>query len=173
MKAPATAEFAPGVATASGSLQVTMSVDKEVAVKATFDAAQGEVSLHSADGKVFGKVSKASLGSIDSEGFVTTLGLTNAQLQKELQDQIDTVISLVNTNLTAGVVIPTIMGIDVSDVDIKFMKGYVELGMSLSPTSWTQIAEALSQWKKHLLAKKNSAPVSVWKLKKFASQKID
>jgi len=66
MKAPATAEFAPGVATASGSLQVTMSVDKEVAVKATFDAAQGEVSLHSADGKVFGKVSKASLGSIDS-----------------------------------------------------------------------------------------------------------
>lgn len=84
MKAPATAAFVPGVASASGSLQVTMSVNKEVAVKATFDQFQGEVSLHSADGKVFGKVSKASAGTIDSEGFVTTLGLTNVQLLKEL-----------------------------------------------------------------------------------------
>lgn len=147
MKAPATAAFLEGEMTASGSLQVTVTVDSEVAIKATFVDFAGAGGLHSQDGKIFGQITKSSAGTIDSTGFQTTLGLTAAQLQNELQTQIDTAITDLNLNLTAGVVIPTIMGIDVSDVEIKLMKGYGELGMSLSPTSWLQIAQIMGDWK--------------------------
>lgn len=58
--------------------------------------------------------------------------------------------------------IPTILGIDVSDVEISIQKGYGELGLSLSATSWAQIAQAMGEWKKQLLAKRNAAPESRW-----------
>lgn len=135
VKAPATAAFVGGAMSFSGSLQVTVTIDKEVALKASFDDFAGQFGLHSQDGKVFGKVTNASAGSIGT-GFQTTLGITSAQLLLEVQTEIDQAIAQLNQNLTTGVVIPTIMGIDVSDVEISIMKGYVELGMSLSPTSW-------------------------------------
>lgn len=117
-------------------------------------------------------MAKATAGAIGA-GFKTTLGVTAAQLLQEVQSQIDQAVANLNQQLASGIVIPSIMGIDVSDVEIRFLTGYAELGMSLSPTSWTQIAEVLSAWKQHLLLKKNSAPASYWYLKKYAAKKID
>jgi len=41
-----------------------------------------------------------------------------------------------NKDLAAGLVIPTIMGIDVSDLDLDFYDGYLEFGISVSPSFW-------------------------------------
>jgi len=38
--------------------------------------------------------------------------------------------------LAAGIVIPTVMGIDVSDLDLKFFDGYLEFGISVSAAFW-------------------------------------
>jgi len=169
--APA-AQFVPGAMAFSGSVRVTATVDGEVAVQAAFDNADGKFGLHSDSGKIFGKVTEASAGTVEAD-FKTTLGITAAQLQKEVQDQIDSGVAELNIELADGVEIPTIMGIDVSDVQVDFFTGYMELGASLSPKSWTQIAAAMSAWKQRLLAKRNAVPVSHWYLKDFVDRKTD
>lgn len=152
---------------------MTMSVGSEVALLASFEDFSGEGDVYSKSGKVFGST-KVSAGSIGSE-FKTTLGFKSGQeFMTFFQGQIDMYIGQLNQNLTAGVVIPTIMGIDVSDVEISILEGYAELGLSLSPTSWTQIAQAMGELKEYIIAKKiadyfakqaPAAPVSEWKLK--------
>jgi hypothetical protein len=172
VSSPASAEFVPGAMAFTGSLRVTVTVEEEVAVQASFEDFLGKFGLHSETGKIFGQVQNASAGTIGTD-FKTTLGITAAQLLQSVQESIDSAIALLNAELAAGIVVPSIMGIDVSDVAIEFFTGYAELGVSLSPKSWTQIAEAMSAWKQRRLAKKNSAPVSHWDLKKFVDKKID
>jgi len=159
VEAPATADFVAGAMKFTGSLQVTLTVDGETALKASFDKADGQFGLHSDSGKIFGKVTEASSGTVGAD-FQTTLGITAAQLQSEIQNYVDTTVSALNIELADGVVIPSIMGIDVSDVAIDFFAGYMELGCSLSPQSWIQIVQAMGAWKQSILARRNSAPAS-------------
>jgi hypothetical protein len=151
VSAPASGHFHKGSAEFSASLEVTMTIDSETALQATFDGINGDFGIHSSSGKVFGHVTNASVGTM-GKAFTTTLGITADQFHSRLQDTVDEGVTELNEMLQNGVVIPSIMGIDVSDVEISMMEGYLELGMSLSPTSWTQIAAAMSSWKAYLLS---------------------
>lgn len=146
VSAPASGHFHKGSAEFSASLEVTMTIDSQTALQATFDGINGDFGIHSSSGKVFGHVTNASVGTL-GKSFTTTLGITADQLKSRLQDTVDEGVTELNEMLQNGVVIPSIFGIDVSDVEINMMEGYLELGMSLSPTSWTQIAAAMSTWK--------------------------
>jgi hypothetical protein len=63
----------------TGSLEITCTINKEVAILASFEDAGAEAVISSTAGKVFGNVGKATAGTIGA-GFQTTLGLTSAQL---------------------------------------------------------------------------------------------
>jgi hypothetical protein len=84
----AKAEFTKAGASIDGSLLVSISVGGETAVSAEFDGINGAADIDSHDGKVFGDISKASLGSISK--FTTSLGLTKAALLSSLQGKLDT-----------------------------------------------------------------------------------
>lgn len=53
-----------------------------------------------------------------------------------LQTTVDTYVAQANDLLAAGIVIPTIEGIDVSDVELDFFDGYLSFGASVSPAFW-------------------------------------
>lgn len=164
--APAAGHFHKGTADFNANLQVTMTINNEKAIFGTFNGIAGNFSIHSASGKVFGNVAAATVGTIAD--FTTTLGVTAEAFQKSLQDQVTQYVGELNKLLEAGVVIPSIMGVDVSDVEIDMEEGYLVLGVSLSPTSWHQIAAYLSSWKQYLLAEKKQ-----WHLKKYVDTKMD
>lgn len=124
-----------------GSLAVTVTIDNEAAIYAEFDSISGFASINSKSGAIFGSISKSSLGTILASSFKTTLGLTSDALLKELQDQVDTGVSTANELLKTGIVIPKILGIDVSDVEIDFFQGYMELGMTVSESFWTGVKQ--------------------------------
>lgn len=134
----------------TGSLEITATIDKEVAIQASFEDAQAQATIHSENGSVFGNVGTAKAGTLGS-GFKTTLGITGAALMTEVQSAIDTNIAKLNALLKAGVVIPKIAGIDVGNVEINFLKEYMELGISLSPSVWQHFANALGKWKQYRL----------------------
>jgi hypothetical protein len=74
-QAAAKAEFSKTGAAIDGSLLVSFFVGGDHAISAEFDNLSGAADINSHDGKVFGDVSKASLGSISN--FFTSLdGLT-------------------------------------------------------------------------------------------------
>lgn len=125
-----------------GGLAVTVTIDNEEAIYAEFDSISGFASINSHSGAIYGSISKSSLGTILASSFKTTLGLTADALLKELQDQVDAGISTLNADLKAGVVIPKIFGIDVSDVEINFFQGYLALGMTVSESFWTGVRQA-------------------------------
>ena len=129
-----------------------MIVKGETALKTTFTKANFLASLHSENGKVFGKISSNDIGSL--EDFETSLGFTAQQLQDRLQSELDDVIQTANAELAAGLVIPKILGIDVSDVEINFFDGYLALGLTASQTFWSQVGGRMSVMKQHLLAMK-------------------
>jgi len=125
-----------------GSLAVTVTIDNEEAIMAEFDSISGLGSLNSKSGAIFGSISKSSLGTILASSFKNTLGLTADALLKDLQDQVDAGVSTANADLKTGIVIPKILGIDVSDVEIDFFQGYMELGMTVSESFWTGVRQA-------------------------------
>lgn len=125
-----------------GSLAVTVTIDNEEAIMAEFDSISGLGSLNSKSGAIFGSISKSSLGTILASSFKSTLGLTADALLKDLQDQVDAGVSTANADLKTGIVIPKILGIDVSDVEIDFFQGYMELGMTVSESFWTGVRQA-------------------------------
>jgi len=84
------AQFAANGATLDTSLLVTMSVDGEVAVKASFLDAQGLSNIHSQAGKVFGNIG-FNLGTIGN--FQTSLGISQAQFTNELNTFVTTTVN--------------------------------------------------------------------------------
>jgi len=75
--------FSPAGQYLNGSASIKMIVQGETALKGTFNSANFNASLHSENGKVFGKISSNFIGSL--EDFETTLGFTAEQLQLRLQ----------------------------------------------------------------------------------------
>lgn len=141
-KAAASSKFTDAGASIDGSLLVNIAVGGETAISAEFDDISGAADINSHSGKVFGDISKASLGSISK--FTTSLGITKDALMSDLQGKLDTGVQQANTILKAGWVIPKILGIDVSDVEIDFTPGLMKLGLSVSSNTWESAARVLN-----------------------------
>lgn len=92
VKSASTAKFTAGQAAATSNLQVTVTVDGEQAIQASFMDMDGVTTLSAQSGKLFGKISTATVGTIDAASFVTTLGLSATDLQSEIQSQLDAAI---------------------------------------------------------------------------------
>lgn len=131
----------PTGTTLDGNLMVTVTIDKETAIVAEFTDIAFALALNSKDGKVYGDISKSSLGAISATTFQTTLGLTSDAIMADLQGQVTKYITIANTNLTAGIVIPSILGIDVSNVEINNFAGYLQFGISVSSTFFEQVRD--------------------------------
>lgn len=98
--------------------------------------------MSSSNGKIFGDVSKNSVGTLSN--LKTTLtGVTAASLQAELQKVVDTETAVFNQNLTSGITIPTIMGIDIGDVELNCNDGFVEAGVNVSPALFQLIKKVM------------------------------
>ena len=130
VKAPIVTGFTSEGQTIKGDIRVTIMVESEVALIAEFNDFAGKGNIYSQAGSIFGNLGLASAGSIGAN-FTTTLGLTSDQVLAELQTLIDTEIVVVNQLLAAGIAVPSIMGIDLSDFELDFFKGYLEFGMSV------------------------------------------
>lgn len=57
---------------------------------------------------------------------------------------LDLVVMIENDNLRQGVVIPKIMGVDVSDVEINFFDGYLALGLSVNQQFWLAFRDRMN-----------------------------
>lgn len=138
----AVSQFTSSGQSIDGSLAVTVTIDNEAAIYAEFDSISGLASLNSKSGAIFGSISKSTLGTILASSFKTTLGMSADALLKELQAQVDTGVTTANDLLKTGIVIPKVFGIDVSDVEIDFFQGYMELGMTVKESFWTGVRDA-------------------------------
>lgn len=102
--APAKAEFTDGSMDFTASLQLTLSVEGEVALQASFQNLYGKLALHSADGQIFGEIDeKTSIGTIDPKSFKTTLGMNATAFQSELGEMVYEGIITGNSYLTTGI----------------------------------------------------------------------
>jgi len=140
VKAASVAKLSPTSNTFNGNLAVTIKVGEEVAIQAEFDAIAVDALLSSTSGKIFGKISQSTLGSISNSQ--NSLGLTAEQLLAELQNVITTNVDVANTELAAGIAIPTILGVNVSDVELNCFDGYIEFGINATPAFFLQAQDA-------------------------------
>lgn len=86
---PSHIQTTSGQTTGTSNLQVTVSVEGDQAIQASFLNMAGTTALNAQSGKLFGKISQASVGQIDADSFKTTLGIDAAHLQSEIQSQVD------------------------------------------------------------------------------------
>jgi hypothetical protein len=133
-------------------LLASLSVGGEVALEGEFDAIQLAGKLYGANGSLFGNIGTAKIGTVAPDSFKTTLDLTADQLATKLTNLVDTNIATLNSDLAAGVPVPTIAGINISDFEISFFDGYTAFGLNVSPAFWQQVSDSFSAWKE---ARKN------------------
>lgn len=77
------------------------------------------------------------------------------------QGKLDDGVKTANTILTAGWVIPKILGIDVSDVEINFTPGLMALGLSVSANTWETAATVIPQMLQDIQIKTDDIPESL------------
>lgn len=100
--------------------------------------------LSSKGGKLFGKIDTHTLGTW--KDFSTTLGVTQEVMQAGLQSLIDKGAGIANTALAAGIVIPKVLGITITDVDFGFSAGLVSFGASIIPPQFAREVGELLAW---------------------------
>ena len=130
------------------SLAVTVGVEGETCIFAPISHTLISGIVSSKAGKVYGNLSQHVVGAFGA-GFTTTLGMTAAALQAELQTNADKYVAQLNALLAAGIVIPKIFGIDISDVALAFMDGYLSFGATVTPTFWQYVATGITAIKEH------------------------
>lgn len=81
-------------------------------------------------GKIFGKIESYSVGTVTVQS--TTLGVDSATLATEFGAFVKQNVDAINAQLAAGIALPTIAGINISDGEIKNFDGYIQLGITLS-----------------------------------------
>ena len=85
-------------------------------------------------GTIHGAIATTSTFGTIGESFVTSLGITADQLMSDyLMPFLPKAITEINSELSAGIVIPTIMGVDFSDVELNWESHWVEAGINLTP----------------------------------------
>ena len=153
VKAPSVSKFTTTGQSVQGSLYLEFTIDGQLAIQVELDDIDVFAVISSSNGAIFGKISTASLGTIGA-GFQTTLGMTADEFLSQVQTSVDGYVAQANDLLQKGVVIPSIKGIDISDIDIKFFDGYLEAGISVSPAFWSAVSDFLVQWKQSILKKR-------------------
>lgn len=144
VKAPAVTEMKTTGQTIDGSALVTITVAGETALEVEFDNINAAGKIFSKDGKVFGSFPTTKIGTIAS--IKSTLGLTAAQFGTQLQALVDKEIAIVNTALTTGVVIPSIVGIQVTNAELNFFDGYLALGVDVTQTTFIGLRSLMNAW---------------------------
>jgi hypothetical protein len=142
-EAPIVSAFSPEGQTINGNLRVIITVDDEVALIAEFNDFSAQAKIFSQSGSVFGNIGQASVGTLGSN-FTTSLGLTSEQVLGDIQTEVDTQILAINELLAAGIVVPSIKGIDLSDFELDFFQGYLEFGMSVEASFWETAFASIS-----------------------------
>lgn len=138
VKAPGVAKFTPTLDSITDlNLAVTIGVGSDVAIQGELDSAAIAGLINSKNGSLFGKISQHTIGLVSN--FKTTLEMDAAAFQKEFQNFVDTNIADVNTLLAAGIKVPTIMGISVSDFELNTNNGYVEIGLNATPATFSDL----------------------------------
>ena len=117
VKAPSVSKFTPTGQSVQGSLFLEFTIDGQSAIQVEFDDINVFAVISSNNGAIYGNISTASLGTI-GEGFQTTLGMTAADFLYQVQKSVDGYVAQANDLLSKGVVIPSIKGIDISDIEI-------------------------------------------------------
>lgn len=117
-------------------LLASLKVGGDVAIEGEFDAIQVAGKLFGANGDLFGNIGNAKIGTIAPNSFKTTLDLSADQLVTHLTNFVDFYVAALNTDLAAGVPVPNIAGINVSDFEINFFEGYTAFGINVSPAFW-------------------------------------
>lgn len=73
IKAPSHTTMGPSGQSLSASLEITATINKEVAIQASFEDAAAQANIHSTGGAVYGKIGTAKAGTLGA--FKTTLGI--------------------------------------------------------------------------------------------------
>lgn len=143
--APAVTQMTSTGQTIDGSLLITVTVGTETAIQVQFDHANAVGAIHSTSGKVYGSFPTTKIGTIGAN-FKTTLGLTAAAFATQLQALVDKEIAIVNKALAKGVVIPSILGIQVKNTEINYHTGYVSVGADVSPATFEGLRDFMNAW---------------------------
>jgi len=124
-----------------GSLAIFGIVGEEEAFYGEFDLQEAEGSLYThSDGNIFGQIDTLNIGTLDPATYRNKIGVTAAQMQTQLQTLVSDWQVEANKNLTAGVVIPEILGIT-GKIEANFNQGFVEVGIDATPTTGAQIRD--------------------------------
>lgn len=120
---------------AKANLAITVTIDGAEAIYAEFNGINAIGQVSSKSGKIFGALSTSKIGTI--AGFRTGIkGMTKESLTTELSTIVAKEVAVLNGLLKAGIVIPTVFGIDISDIELNCNDGFVEGGISVGPTFW-------------------------------------
>lgn len=123
-------KFTADNAQISGSNIITLQVKGEKALVALNENANLATHLFIKDAKLFGKIDNYSTGKITIQS--TTLGVDPATLVSQFETFAKNTVESINAKLAAGIDIPTLEGIVISDGEIKNFDGYLHLGINLS-----------------------------------------
>jgi len=119
---PGVAKFTPTLDSITDlNLAVTLGVGSDVAISAQFNAGAAAGLLNAKSGSLFGNISQHTIGTISN--FSTTLGMDAATFQKEFQAFVDSNVATLNSQLSAGIKVPTFLGISVSDFELNSSNG--------------------------------------------------
>jgi hypothetical protein len=62
---------------------------------------------------------------------------------------ISTNVAILNTLLSAGIPIPSVAGVNISDVDLENFDGYVKLGLTPTVSFWESVTFGMKLFAEH------------------------
>lgn len=142
------ATIAPAGIHVDASVAITVGVEGETCIFAPISHTLVSGVVNSTAGVIHGELSQSVIGAFGA-GFHTTLGMTGDALQKELQTNVDVYVAQLNALLAAGITIPTIFGINISDVELSNMEGYLSFGATVTPAFWEFVSMGVAAVKEH------------------------
>jgi hypothetical protein len=138
--APSTVQFTTAEDSAELNLMLSIGVGSDVAIQGQLDGMKVAGLLNGKSGALYGNLSMHSIGTLSN--FQTTLGISAADFSTQFQGLVDSYATEANTALAAGVKIPTVFGISISDFELNSNNGYAEFGINVTPAQWEGIADA-------------------------------
>lgn len=120
---------ADGGAYTKFDLEVDIKADGAEAIKADLSGIEGSGVIGSSNGKVTGHIDTAKIATATTVAGTT---VDSAALASDLDAFLTYWVDYANNLLAAGIEIPTIHGIDISDVELKNFDGFIEFGASLN-----------------------------------------
>jgi len=119
---------ADGGAYTKFDLDIDIKANGAEAIKADLKGIEGSGVIGSSNGMVTGHI---DLAKIASSAVLAGTTVDSAALQTDLDAFLSYWVGYANDKLAAGIAIPSIHGIDISDVELVNYDGYIEFGASL------------------------------------------